>query len=420
MRSRTVAILLLFLAGRSAAHDLPAPPTTSRPNIRTITAFVRVDPVRYRAQLEATQRFLSDARAAFAAEGWGVESVRITTQPFPEYVAGLSPDSALALLEELDALAVAGGYGLDIGPGMRTDGDDPGMLELLERFLAVAQTTNASVHLVASRYNGPQIQWGVVHEAVKVIRFLSQNSPEGQANFNFAAAAVVQPYSPFYPASWHDGPGRQFSIGLESAGVIGQVFAATGYDPASAGPRLAAELFAHAAAVEGIARRVADRTGYGYLGIDTTPAPFDEVASIGAALESFTGGPLGTSGTLTGAALVTAVVRSLPVQRVGLQGLFLPVLEDSRIARRWGEGRLSIDALLSYSSVCGTGLDTVPLPGEVSDQQLFQILGDVASLAAKWQKPLTARLLPVPGRTAGETTQFESPFLTNTVLQPLP
>ena len=96
------------------------------------------------------------------------------------------------------------------------------------------------------------------------------------------------------------------------------------------------------------------------------------------------------------------------------------MLEDSRIALRFGEGRLSIDSLLSYSSVCGTGLDTLPLPGEVSDDQLAKIVGDVASLAAKWQKPLTARLLPVPGRTAGETTQFESPFLTNTVLQPLP
>jgi len=420
MRSRIATLLLLFFAGRSAAHEIPAPPTTSRPNIRTITAFVRIDPVHYRDELAEAQGFLSEARAAFAAEGWGVESVRITTQPFPEYVAGLSPDAALSLLLDLDALAVEGGYGLDIGPGMRADGDDPGMLLLLERFLAVAQTTNASVHLVASWNGVPQIQWGVVREAVKVIRYLSQNSPEGQANFNFAATAVVPPYSPFYPASWHDGPGRQFAIGLESANVIGQVFAATGYDPASAGPRLAAELLAHAAAVEGIARGVESRTRYSYLGIDTTPAPFDEVASIGAALESFTGGPLGTSGTLTGAAVVTQVVRSLPIKRVGLEGLFLPVLEDSRIALRFGEGRLSIDSLLSYSSVCGTGLDTLPLPGEVSDDQLAKIVGDVASLAAKWQKPLTARLLPVPGRTAGETTQFESPFLTNTVLQPLP
>ena len=98
----------------------------------------------------------------------------------------------------------------------------------------------------------------------------------------------------------------------------------------------------------------------------------------------------------------------------------LPVLEDSRIAQRFGEGTLSIDSLLSYSSVCGTGLDTLPLPGDVSDRQLTRILGDVASLSARWSKPHTARLFPVPGKRAGEATTFQSPFLTNTVLQPLP
>ena len=88
----------------------------------------------------------------------------------------------------------------------------------------------------------------------------------------------------------------------------------------------------------------------------------------------------------------------MPVKRVGYSGLMLPVLEDPRIAQRWSEGALSIDALLAYSSVCATGLDTVPLPGDVSEEQLARILGDVASLAYTWKKPLTARLLPVKGK----------------------
>jgi uncharacterized protein (UPF0210 family) len=416
--------LAALLSGAALALALLAAPAaraaTARPNVRTITAFTRLDRVQYRAQLAEAKAFLDRARSQFSAAGQVVESVRITTQPFPDYVAGLAPDAALAFLQELDALAVAGGYGLDVGPAMRGDGDDPAMMTLLARFLATARTTNGSAHLVAPGPQGPRIQWGVLAESVKVIRYLELNSPEGQGNFNFAATALVEPYAPFYPASWHDGPARRFSVGLESAGVVAEVFAATGWDPAAAGARLLAELTTHAAAVEALARDAASGSGWAYQGIDTTPAPFDGFASIGAALEAFTGGQLGGSGTLTAAAIVTGAVRSVPVKRVGLQGLMLPVLEDSRLAQRWGEGHLSIDALLSYSSVCGTGLDTVPLPGDVTDAQLTRILADVASLSARWSKPLTARLFPVPGKRAGEATSFQGPFLNNTVLQPLP
>jgi hypothetical protein len=79
-----------------------------------------------------------------------------------------------------------------------------------------------------------------------------------------------------------------------------------------------------------------------------------------------------------------------------------------------------MDQLLAYSSVCGTGLDTIPLPGDVTVQQLERIIGDVATLSVKFTKPLTARLMPVPGLKAGDQTTFDDPNLVNTVLQPLP
>ena len=95
----------------------------------------------------------------------------------------------------------------------------------------------------------------------------------------------------------------------------------------------------------------------------------------------------------------------------------LPILEDSRLAQRWSEGRLSIDALLSYSAVCGTGLDTVPLPGDISAEQLSLIIGDMASLAVKWHKPLSVRMLPVAGKKVGDMTEFGSPYLVNIKIQ---
>jgi uncharacterized protein (UPF0210 family) len=83
------------------------------------------------------------------------------------------------------------------------------------------------------------------------------------------------------------------------------------------------------------------------------------------------------------------------------------------LAQRWEAGAISRDALMSYSSVCSTGLDAVPLPGDTSQRELESIIADMASLAVKWHKPLSARLLPVTGKKGGQMTEFSSPYLAN-------
>jgi len=96
----------------------------------------------------------------------------------------------------------------------------------------------------------------------------------------------------------------------------------------------------------------------------------------------------------------------------------LPLLEDPVLAQRWSEGTYNLDSLLAYSAVCGTGLDAIPLPGDTSQEQLVRIIGDVASLALKWNKPLTARMILAPGKKPGDRTEFTSTHLTNTILRP--
>lgn len=98
----------------------------------------------------------------------------------------------------------------------------------------------------------------------------------------------------------------------------------------------------------------------------------------------------------------------------------MPVLEDARLSQLWGDGAISMDQLLAYSSVCGTGLDTIPLPGDVTEQQLERIIGDVATLSVKLSKPLSARLMPAPGTKPGDRTAFGDPNLVDTIVQPLP
>jgi hypothetical protein len=170
--------------------------------------------------------------------------------------------------------------------------------------------------------------------------------------------------------------------------------------------------------IENVAAALARESGWAYLGIDPSPAPLG-AASIAAAIESLAGQPLGSPGTLAAVGTLTGFVQTLPVRRAGFSGLMLPVLEDRVLAERVAEGRVDLPLLLAYSAVCGTGLDTVPLPGAATTEQLERVLADVATLAVRLRKPLTARLLVVAGKRPGERTEFDSPWLTNTVIFPL-
>jgi uncharacterized protein (UPF0210 family) len=262
------------------------------------------------------------------------------------------------------------------------------------------------------------IHWTTIRASARMLKYVAEHSPRSQGNFNFAVTAMLGPFAPFYPGAYHDSAGHQFSVALEGANVVAEALLASRGDPVAASKHLK-NLGLHAALIDRVARRIERDSGWTYMGVDATPAPLGDV-SIGRAIEAFTGAPFGSSGTMTAAAIITEAVRSFPAKRVGYSGLMVPVLEDTVLARRWDEGKYSIDSLLAYSAVCGTGLDTVPLPGDVSEEQLARILGDVASLARKWNKPLSARLLPVHGKKAGERTEFDDPFLENAVIQPLP
>ena len=247
----------------------------------------------------------------------------------------------------------------------------------------------------------------------------AEHSPRAQGTFNFTATAMLKPLGPFYPGSYHTGAGKQFAIGFEGAGVVADVFTRDKGRAEVATADLTAELTKHARVADAVGNQVATETGWAYVGVDPTPAPLGTV-SIAAAIEDFTGAKFGSSGTLTAARIITAAVKAVPVKQTGYAGLMVPIMEDKVMAERWAEGTFNVDSLLAYSAVCGTGLDTVPLPGDVSVEQLEWIYADVASLAVKWNKPLSARLQPVPGKKAGDRTEYEDPYLFNTTLHALP
>ena len=403
-----------FLLAASLALPLAAQEMQQKPKVRAVTAFLRIDRANYAAQIAGTLTMLRHAKTIFEKGGYEVQTIRVVTQPFPEYTQGMSRDDALKFCRALDALSIKEGLDTNIGPAMMRDSDDPAHAELLAEILC-ATKLNSSIIIAGDG----GIHWNAVRAAAKLVKYVSEHSPNSLGTFGFAATAMLAPYAPFYPGAYHTGAGKQFAVALEAANVVDEAFTGTHGDARAATQRLTQALGTHAAAIEKLALAAEKETGWTYMGMDPTPAPLKDV-SIGAAIEKFTGVRFGSSGTLLAASIITAAVKAAPVKHTGYSGLMLPVLEDSRIAQRWSEGAVNMDALLAYSAVCGAGLDTIPLPGDVTVEQLERMMADMAALALKWNKPLSARLQPVAGKKAGEKTDFDDPFLVNAVIQKVP
>ncbi len=404
------SILLCLFAGQAWSGDIPR-----KPKVRALTAFVQIERSHYQEQVQQALIMLRLGKAAFENGGYEVQTLRITTQPFPQYTRGMSKPEVLAFFEAFDDLAKKESFIPNIGPAVLRDTDDSNQVELLGEILSSSGVFGT---VVVAGDDG--IHWNSVRAAAKMIKYVESHSPAGGHNFNFAATAMLAPYAPFYPGAYHDGEGHKFSVGLEGGNFVTDVFAEAGGDLHLAAEHLEQQLREHSRRIETIAVKLEKDSGWSYMGLDATPAPNYD-SSIGAAIEKLNGAKFGSSGTLSAVAIITNAIRTLPIKRAGYFGLMLPPLEDPVLAARWSEGTYDVDSLLAYSAVCGTGLDTVPLPGDVSEQQLAKIIGDVATLAFKWHKPLTARLIPVPGKRAGEQSgSFGPPNMPSATLRPLP
>ena len=229
----------------------------------------------------------------------------------------------------------------------------------------------------------------------------------------FALTANVLPNGPFFPSAYQDGP-TGFSLALEAADLAVDAFAvAQTLDEATEGLRKRLE--DRGGAVAAIAAGLAAREGIVFNGMDISLAPFPEEArSIGHALERLGAGRFGASGTLFAAALVTRVLSEVDLLKCGFSGLMIPLLEDATMASRHAEGAYTLDSLLLYSAVCGAGLDTIPVPGDITADQAASIYLDTSALSMALNKPLTVRLMPLAGRKAGDSVSFAFPYFAPT------
>lgn len=380
--------------------------------IRSVTAFAEVSyppNIEERYFLDAVEA-LHAARAALTEAGLDVQTLRLATQPFPAVVTGAGdPERAVDLARDLEALASV--HEIDyiaLGPVRLGDAVAcadviPDILGQTERIFVSAEIATPAAGLSLSR----------IRRIADVIRRVSVLRADGFANLRLAALANVSPWSPFFPAAYHGGGTPCIAIATESADLaVAAISSASSLNEARA---------ALIRSIETGAERIASAVRFAiepfevtFRGIDFSLAPYpSEMCSIGAALEGLGLPSLGSHGALFAAAFLTNALDQAHFLRTGFCGLMLPVLEDAVLAARAAEDQISTINLLMLSAICGTGLDTIPLPGDVSEDELTAILADVSALALRLDKPLTARLMPLPGKQAGDRTGFEFEYFAN-------
>jgi uncharacterized protein (UPF0210 family) len=250
------------------------------------------------------------------------------------------------------------------------------------------------------------IDLSAVRACAEVIVKCATIEPNGFANLQFAALANVAAGAPFFPAAYHSSDRPEFAIATEAADLAVDAFA-NAKSLEEGRNSLIRELERHGSRLTEVAKTLNCRFG----GIDFSLAPFPDPAhSLGNAVEKLGVPRIGLHGSLAAAAILTEAVERAHFLHTGFSGFMQPILEDSVLAQRAAEGTLTIKDALLYSAVCGTGLDTVPLPGDTTADQLVPLLLDLCALALRLDKPLTARLMPIPGKKAGEATSFDFAF----------
>ena len=473
----------------------PASPHHHLFKIRTICAFVSLTPEDFptssssssssstsststssglQLKLNACRNLLDFVSSSLAALGYEVQTLRVATNPFEEY---LDCESALSLT--FAAAAAGDASSSTASSSFSTPADR--VASQLDHFASALRSEGitfvslgpcrkcSNVETMIPRIvlhssstfsvsaDCPPCDLSFASVAAKVVKLLSQSTPQGIGNFRFCSSSRVLPNTPFFPCAYSssssspDGSRRSSTIGIsigfengpmaneglrkaktiDNVGTVFKDYYTEKISPVAAAAAKACSEFRRHYMNETSSDPARPTPPFSaeYLGLDVSLNPSlgpDNSGSVAAALECLDQvSVFGRPGTMAAAAAVTTAIQSIPLTIVGYCGIMLPACEDRRLsalasAERGGGGGggggggdVTIGTLMNVSAVCGVGVDTVPIAGDVDERNVAAVILDVAALAARWNKPLSCRLFPVPGRKVGEWTEFESEYLCN-------
>ncbi len=386
--------------------------------IRAITAFTRLLSPTDDNSIARAAEFLHAAKTQFAADGFEVQTLRLALPPLGETLPDASPAAIAASGQWLQTETRQRGIEYVSAGSIIADtpAADISAISAVPELIAATDTVFTGA-VVASTEHG--INLDAVRACADAVRRIGAQSADGFGNLRFALLANVPADTPFFPGSYHHGGAPAFAIATEAADMA--VAALKNADSlADARKSLADAIARTGEKLAATADSLAAAHGFSFGGIDFSLAPFPlPEISIGAAIEHLGVAAFGGHGTLFVTAFLTRILKEANPRPTGYNGVMLPVLEDPILAQRAIEGTFGVNDLLLYSAVCGTGLDTIPIPGDSTTDQIAAVMLDVATLAVALNKPLTARLLPLPGLSAGDVTTFDFEYFANSAVLPL-
>lgn len=397
--------------------------------VRTVTAFATLPPnsTQWQAVLADAEQQCRTLAAAFQTAGYTVQTLRIVANPFGEYLDTSSPAAAKAGLSAIRAILNSlGSSGLRIrfaAGEARTPAEIALLPELIREF---GDLCNACVNIRADE-NGLPDNETILHCA-EAVRQTALAAPRGEGNFNFTVNFNCPPLIPYFPAGYHRSEnGNCLVVGLETPDLLAAALSRLHNRPEehtayfqTAYTAMRDALQHHTNRIHTTAAQTALGSGWTYAGIDTSAAPSKNCTSMTEIYRLLRVPHFGAAGTVEASALLTRVFKSQNVPMQGFCGLMLAPTEDEGLAQAACEGRFDIRALLTYSSVCGIGLDTVPIPGDTLPEKTAALMRDTAVMAYRLGKPLTVRLFPIPGKRAGQHTAFESGDLCDCAILAVP
>ena len=400
--------------------------------VRTITTFLclSADRSSWKQEIFKASSFCANLSKELQAQGYCVQSIRIVTNPFGEYLNTRSLDGArddLAYLSDLLDDSDQSGIRIRFAIGeARTAAEIQMLPDLIKEF---GDLCNVCVNVGHDEFG--VLNNDLIQLAAKAVKKISTITPRGEGNFNFTVNFNCDPLIPYFPASYHrTALGNRFVIGLETPDLLVEVLKNYNLTTDSCShnqlfrgyyQEMSRALQHHISEINNIIAQSVVDTPFAFSGFDSSAAPSKNCVSMVEVYQQMGVEYFGASGTVEASALLTKVFKSIQgVDLVGFSGLMLALTEDTGLAQGTVEKNFDIRSLLTYSAVCGIGLDTVPIPGDTPVDKIAALMRDTGTMAYRLNKPLTVRVFPVPGLNPGEMTAFESEDLCNCAVLAVP
>ena len=370
---------------------------------------------------DALARVLGQAERHFDREHLNVDTRRIVLPPAgPDFEIEGALASRLSAVEQLSSDSGIRWYCLPVdlvtdGPCRIRCSDVPALMSSHPRLFVNFILARAG--LVASR--------AVPHAAEAIFR-VSRLTRHGYDCFRVGASFNCPPNTPFFPASHHGHEGAAFSLALETVPLLRAAIERSGGHRIEAIlSAFTASLSAALARIDEIGQSIEADTDVAYLGLDASLAPKPRSnMSVGALVSQLAEVPVGGQGTMFVTALLTDCIRRAlhdsQARHVGFNGVMYSVLEDEALATAIDQRTLTISGLISLASVCGCGLDMLPISANTFPDEVAPLMLDLAALSSVQEKPLMIRLVHVPSAPSGGRTSFNQDFLCNSRVVDVP